>query len=75
MAEKKTKINQRKLVYVLAAIIIILALAVIYFAFLKGPIVPVITSSEEASNLQQNISQTLTDIKSTLKQINESLGK
>ena len=75
MAEKTKIKNQRKLVFALVGIIIILVIALAYFAFLKGPTIPKITTSSEATQLQQNISQSLTDIKNTLQQINQSLTK
>jgi len=64
-----------KLLYLLIAIIIILAAAFTYTLYQanSAPTAKV-TSSSEASKVQQDVTQIITNIRSTLEEINKSLG-
>ena len=73
MARQKTK----KAVYILVAIIIILAAAFAYVGFYQAKTTPPaarIVNDTEANNIQQNVTGAITNIRGTLEQLNRSLG-
>ena len=73
MAKRKS----REALYILAIIIVILAAAFAYVSLNQAEVeqpASNITSGTEANNVQQNVTQSITSIKSALEQLNRSLG-
>ena len=69
------KRQRMKLLYILIAIIIILAAAFTYTLYqAKSAPTAKVTSSSEASKIQQDVTKIITNIRSTLEEINKSLG-
>lgn len=69
------KINQKILIYFLIGVIIVLVVVLLYFVFYKAPFIPTVSSNVEVIEIQKNISKTLADIRNTLQQINQTLGR
>ncbi len=74
MARKKADI---KLSYLLAVVIIILIAVIAYLVFVKPvEIAPVIvTTEEEAVQIQEDLGSSISDIKDDLEGLKKSLGK
>lgn len=86
MARKKkigiVKTVDIKFVYLLILVIVILSAMVGYVTFItyttsvkSGEAPVVITSTEKAVEVQQNLTTTISDIKGDLEQLKKSLGK
>ena len=69
------KNNNKILIYLLIAVVIILSIAVIYLYSTKSAEVTLVASSEKAAEVQKDLGSSISDIKSDLEQLKKSLGK
>ena len=72
MGKKKVDV---KFVYLLIVIVLILTAAVVYLTFGKPAETPAVASEEQATEVQQDLSTSISDIKDDLEQLKKSLGK
>ena len=77
MARKKAEIKTSiSLVYLLIILVVILLAVIAYLSFFKPIEAPIVVASEEeAVEVQQDLSTSISDIKDDLELLKKSLGK
>ncbi|MBI4010436.1 MAG: hypothetical protein HY361_04615 [Candidatus Aenigmarchaeota archaeon] len=76
MANKiNRKADDKKILYLLILVVIVLVVAVAYLTLVKPVEAPVVTSDKKATEVQQDLSTSVSDIKDDLEQLKKSLGK